>query len=120
NISVVEEYVVNSDGDYKYESGIKVVEKFMELPERPTAVFATSDSIALGIIHGAQDLGLNVPEDIEVFGFDNTKLTTMVRPTLSTVVQPTYDIGAVAMRLLTKFINKEEVEEKKVILPHRL
>ena len=44
----------------------------------------------------------------------------MVRPTLTTVVQPMYDIGAVAMRLLTKYMNKEEVEENTVILPHRI
>lgn len=118
SISEVDEYVVN--GDYSYDSGINAVQQFMSLDDRPTAVFAASDAIALGVIHGAQDLGYRVPEDIEVFGFDNTKLATMVRPTLSTVVQPMYDIGAVAMRLLTKFMNKEEVEEKKVILPHRL
>ena len=44
----------------------------------------------------------------------------MVRPTLTTVVQPMYDIGAVAMRLLTKFMNKEEVDEQTVILRHRI
>ncbi|MBS3681995.1 catabolite control protein A [Ornithinibacillus massiliensis] len=117
-IEPVADYVVN--GDYTYESGIKAVEQFMSLSQKPTAVFAASDAIALGAIHGAQDLGYRVPEDLEVFGFDNTKLANMVRPTLSTVVQPMYDIGAVAMRLLTKYMNKEEVEEKKVVLPHRL
>ncbi|WP_042146436.1 catabolite control protein A [Paucisalibacillus sp. EB02] len=118
NLPVVEDYIVS--GDYTYDSGMKSVEKFMNLSDKPTAVFAASDAIALGVIHGAQDLGYKVPDDIEVFGFDNTKLATMVRPALSTVVQPTYDIGAVAMRLLTKYMNKEEVEEKKVVLPHRL
>ncbi|MBC5638626.1 catabolite control protein A [Ornithinibacillus sp. BX22] len=118
SIEPVADYVVN--GDYTYESGIKAVEQFMSLSQKPTAVFAASDAIALGAIHGAQDLGYRVPEDLEVFGFDNTKLANMVRPTLSTVVQPMYDIGAVAMRLLTKYMNKEEVEEKKVVLPHRL
>ena len=118
NLTLVEDYILT--GDYTYESGIETVEKLMNLPDKPTAIFTASDAIALGAIHGAQDLGYKVPEDIEVFGFDNTKLATMVRPTLSTVVQPTYDIGAVAMRLLTKYMNKEEVEENKVVLPHRL
>ncbi|WP_026907507.1 catabolite control protein A [Paucisalibacillus globulus] len=118
NLTIVEDYILT--GDYTYESGIETVEKLMNLPDKPTAIFTASDAIALGAIHGAQDLGYKVPEDIEVFGFDNTKLATMVRPTLSTVVQPTYDIGAVAMRLLTKYMNKEEVEENKVVLPHRL
>ena len=62
--------------------------------------------MALGVIHAAQDAGLNVPTDIEVLA-DNTRLALMVRPQLSTVVQPMYDIGAVAMRLLTKYVNKE-------------
>ena len=64
--------------------------------------------MALGVIHAAQDAGLNVPTDVEVLGFDNTRLALMVRPQLSTVVQPMYDIGAVAMRLLTKYMNKEK------------
>lgn len=118
-ISVDEQLIIR--GDYMYQSGIEAIHSLMELGDnRPREVFAASDELAVGAIHGAQDLGYNVPEDVEVFGFDNTRLSQMVRPTLSTVVQPMYDIGAVAMRLLTKFMNKEEVEEKKVILPHRL
>lgn len=114
----IEDYVINVD--YSYASGIKAVKKLMSLDKKPTAVFVASDEMALGVIHGAQDLGYKVPEDLEVFGFNNTRLATMVRPTLSTIVQPMYDIGAVSMRLLTKFMNDEEVTEKKVILPHRI
>ncbi|MYL50390.1 catabolite control protein A [Halobacillus litoralis] len=107
-------------GDYSYDSGLEALEQIVEMDNQPSAIFVSSDEMALGVIHGAQDRGIRVPEDIEVFGFDNTRLATMVRPTLSTVVQPMYDIGAVAMRLLTKFMNKEEVEEQNVILPHRI
>ncbi|QHA92910.1 catabolite control protein A [Bacillus sp. N1-1] len=107
-------------GDYTYDSGIEAMEGFLELDEKPTAIFAGTDEMALGVIHAAQDNGYNVPKDFEVVGFDNTRLATMVRPTLSTVVQPMYDIGAVAMRLLTKLMNKETVEEQTVVLPHRL
>jgi LacI family transcriptional regulator len=118
SIEVNEDYVVR--GDYSYNSGIEAVQQLSKRTEPPTAIFAASDEIALGVIHGAQDMGYEVPGDVQVYGFDNTRLSTMVRPTLSTVVQPMYDIGAVAMRLLTKFMNKEEVEEQNVILPHRL
>ncbi|RXI98572.1 catabolite control protein A [Anaerobacillus alkaliphilus] len=107
-------------GDYTYDSGIEAMDKFLEFPERPTAIFAGSDEMALGIIHGAQDRGLHVPEDLEVIGFDNTRLAAMVRPTLTSVVQPMYDIGAVSMRLLTKYMNKEEVTDEVVLLPHRI
>lgn len=108
------------EGDYSYDSGIEAYEKIAELEEKPTAVFAGTDEMALGIIHGAQDHGVHVPEQLEVIGFDNTRLATMVRPRLTTVVQPMYDIGAVAMRLLTKYMNKERVENHIVVLPHRI
>ncbi|BAB06960.1 catabolite control protein A [Halalkalibacterium halodurans] len=107
-------------GDYTYDSGIDAMNVFTKLEKRPTAIFVATDEMALGVIHGAQDHGLNIPDDIEVIGFDNTRLATMVRPTLSTVVQPIYDIGAVSMRLLTKYMNKEEVSEHIVELPHRI
>ena len=76
--------------------------------------------VACQRIHGIQDGGLKVPDDIEVIGFNNTRISMMVRPTLTTVVQPMYDIGAVSMRLLTKYMNKEEVDEHTVVLPHRI
>ncbi|AUJ25966.1 catabolite control protein A [Virgibacillus dokdonensis] len=117
-LSVNESLIVK--GDYSYNSGIEAVNQLLDENEKPAAVFVASDEMALGVIHGIQDKGYRVPEDIEVFGFDNTRLATMVRPTLSTIVQPMYDIGAVAMRLLTKYMNKEEVQEQRVVLPHRI
>lgn len=118
DISLNEEFVVK--GEYTYDSGIEAFDELFALENKPTAIFVSSDEMALGVIHGAQDKGLTVPDDLEVFGFDNTRLASMVRPTLSTIVQPMYDIGAVAMRLLTKYMNNEEVVEKKVVLPHRI
>jgi LacI family transcriptional regulator len=118
NVSIKEEFIVH--GDYSYESGLEAAKQLAALDDKPEAIFVASDEMAVGVIHGVQDMGYSVPNDVEIFGFDNTRLATMVRPTLSTVVQPMYDIGAVAMRLLTKFMNKEEVTEKNVILPHRI
>ncbi|KZZ85697.1 MULTISPECIES: catabolite control protein A [Bacillaceae] len=109
-----------TEGDYTYDSGIEAYEKLEELSDKPTAIFVGTDEMALGVIHAAQDRGRSIPADVEIIGFDNTRLATMVRPQLTTVVQPTYDIGAVAMRLLTKLMNKETVEEKAVELPHRI
>ncbi|MBS7429317.1 catabolite control protein A [Virgibacillus pantothenticus] len=117
-LSVDESLIVK--GDYSYSSGIEAVNQLLEENKKPEAIFVASDEMALGVIHGIQDKGYRVPDDIEVFGFDNTRLATMVRPTLSTIVQPMYDIGAVSMRLLTKYMNKEEVQDQKVVLPHRI
>ncbi|GAJ99423.1 catabolite control protein A [Geomicrobium sp. JCM 19055] len=107
-------------GDYTYDSAIEAVQQLLSKENRPSAIFVATDEMALGVIHGLQDQGIRVPEDVEVVGFDNTRLATMVRPTLTTVVQPMYDIGAVSMRLLTKYMNKEEVSDGVVVLPHRL
>lgn len=117
-LSFKDSYVYN--GNFRYESGLEAVDQFMSLVERPTAIFAASDEMAVGVIHGIQDRGLRVPEDVEVIGFDNIRLAEMVRPRLTTVVQPMYDIGAVAMRLLTKYMNNEKVENHIVLLPHRI
>lgn len=109
-----------AQGNYFYESGLRTMNGFLQLPELPTAVFAASDEMAIGAIHAVQDAGLSVPKDMEVIGHDNIRLVEMVRPRLTTVVQPMYDIGAVAMRLLTKYMNNEHVEEHVVLLPHRI
>ncbi|MED4037619.1 catabolite control protein A [Niallia taxi] len=117
-IAFKEELVI--EGDYTYESGMESFDKLMELDEKPTAIFVGSDEMAIGVIHSAEDKGFKVPEDFEIISSDNTKLTLMVRPQLTTIVQPLYDIGAVAMRLLTKYMNKETVEDGIVVLPHRI
>ena len=113
-----EEWVI--EGDYTYDSGLEAFERLLELDNKPTAIFAGSDEMALGIVHGAQDKGYHVPQDVEVISSDSTRLALMVRPQLTSVVQPLYDIGAVAMRLLTKYMNKEEVTDHTVVLPHRI
>jgi len=107
-------------GNYRYESGMEAMKYFLELPERPTAIFAATDEMAIGAIHCIQDMGLKVPEDISVISVDNIRMASMVRPQLTTVAQPMYDIGAVSMRLLTKLMKKESVEQAKIILPHEL
>ncbi|RFU69774.1 catabolite control protein A [Bacillus sp. V59.32b] len=119
NLPFDESYVV--DGDYTYDSGIESFDKLLEASEKPTAIIVGADEMALGIVHAAQDKGNQVPDDFEVISFDNTRLTLMVRPQITTIVQPLYDIGAVAMRLLTKLMNKETADEQeKVVLPHRI
>lgn len=107
-------------GNYRYESGIEATQYFLELPERPTAIFSATDEMAIGAIHCLQDAGLQVPEDVSVISVDNSRMASMVRPLLTTVAQPMYDIGAVSMRLLTKLMKKESVEDGRVTLPHEL
>jgi LacI family transcriptional regulator len=118
NIPVRDEHI--RVGNYRYESGIEAMQYFIDLAEKPTAIFAATDEMAIGAIHTIQDAGLKVPEDISVISVDNSRMASMVRPLLTTVAQPMYDIGAVSMRLLTKLMNKEHVEQAKFVLPHEM
>jgi LacI family transcriptional regulator len=116
NLPFLESYV--RIGNYRYESGIETMDYFLHLEERPTAIFAATDEMAIGAIHAIQDGGLRVPEDISVISVDNIRMASMVRPQLTTIAQPMYDIGAVSMRLLTKLMKKEPVSSPVVVLPH--
>ena len=107
-------------GNYRYESGMEVTQHFLGLQDKPTAIFAANDEMAIGAIHAVQDKGLRVPEDVSIISVDNVRMASMVRPLLSTVAQPMYDIGAVSMRLLTKLMKKEAVANSRVILPHEV
>lgn len=106
--------------DNTYDDGLLAWQQLSQLDNPPTAFFTGNDEIAIGLIHGAQDNGFKVPDDIEVMSFENSKLARMVRPQLTSVVLPLYDIGAVSMRLLTKFMNKEKIDDQTVILPYRI
>ncbi|MFD2116172.1 catabolite control protein A [Paenibacillus yanchengensis] len=107
-------------GNYRYESGSEAMQHFIDMEVRPSAIFSATDEMAIGAIHCIQDNGLQVPEHISVISVDNSRMASMVRPQLTAVAQPMYDIGAVSMRLLTKLMKKEHVEQSKVILPHDL
>ena len=118
NIAIDEALIVAGDG--AYDDGLESWTNLSELENPPTAIFVGNDELAIGLVHGIQDSGKMVPEDVEIISFENSKLARMVRPQLTSVVLPLYDIGAVAMRLLTKYMNKEEVDDQRVILPHRI
>ena len=83
-------------------------------------IIAVRDSIAVSFINEAFKAGKVVPRDISVVGLQNTKYAILSRPALTCVDTPVYDIGAVSMRLLTKFMKHEEVMDSKVVLPYHV
>ncbi|MDR2822548.1 MAG: LacI family DNA-binding transcriptional regulator [Acholeplasmatales bacterium] len=84
------------------------------------AAIAVRDSIAVSFINVARLAHSKIPDDIAVSGFQNTKYALLSRPTLTCIDIPVYDIGAVAMRLLTKYMTGEKVEENNIILQHQI
>jgi LacI family transcriptional regulator len=84
------------------------------------ALISVRDSIAISFMNCAIKAGYKVPEDVSVVGLQNTKYAVLSRPNLTCVDTPVYDIGAVSMRLLTKYMQHEEVTETKILLPYRV
>ncbi|TCO79362.1 LacI family DNA-binding transcriptional regulator [Marinisporobacter balticus] len=107
-------------GNFKLENSYEIVKEFIQKDILPTAIFATSDVMAIGAINCLLDNGYEVPGDVSVVGFNDIKLASIYRPNLTTIHQPIYDIGAVSIRIIVKMINKEELDSNVVILPHEL
>ena len=106
--------------DDTYDGAYEGWKQIRDLPGRPTAIFTGNDALAVGLLNGIRDEGLSVPEDYELICFEHSILARVVRPQLTSIVVPLYDLGAVSMRLLTKLMNGEEIDEQQVILPFRL
>ena len=107
--------ISRSESWLRLRDGLRLVERLRN--SGATAAFISDDELAVGILDGLLDAGVKVPEEFEIITSNNSLLTDVVRPKLTTITQPLYDMGAVAMRLLTKLMNKEEVEQKTIILP---
>lgn len=82
-------------------SGLAAVEEIFA-SSAPTAVFCANDLLAIGVIHGLRQRGLRAPDDVAVVGYDDVELAAMTDPPLTTVHQPTYELGATAYELLRR------------------
>ncbi len=94
-------------------------EEYFETHEVDAAI-GVRDSIAVSFMNVMINKGKRVPEDVAVIGYQNTKYAMLSRPALTCIDTPVYDIGAVAMRLLTKIMKGEDVDNIKVVLPHKV
>ena len=107
-VSVPEEFYQAADGDYSFASGQAAAKKLFSCETRPTAVFCVSDILALSVVSVAQSLGMAVPEDLTVTGFDDVDYTTMFHPHLTTVYQPCYDMGRQSVSIVLGIINEQD------------
>lgn len=97
-VGVDESLVVK--GDFHYASGYAAAKGLLTGPNPPTAIFACNDLMAVGAISAGVELGLGIPDDLSVVGFDNVQLASFTNPPLTTIAQPKHDMGALAVSLL--------------------
>jgi DNA-binding LacI/PurR family transcriptional regulator len=96
------------EGNFEARSGYSAAMTLLQGEPRPTAIFAANDRMAISVISAAIDLGLNVPRDLSVVGFDDTILASQIRPALTTVAVPAYEMGTSAVELLLSTLAGKE------------
>lgn len=111
--------IAYASADYSFASGKQAARDLLSLPEPPSAIFCVSDILALGVIAAAGKMGLQVPWDLSVTGFDDVDYTTMFHPYLTTVAVPCYELGRSSMLLLYDHIQQKPGAQQAVYLPHQ-
>jgi LacI family transcriptional regulator len=107
-------------GDFEEPRGYEAARELLERDEPPTAIFASSDLAALGVVRAARDLGLQVPGDLSIVGFDDLPEASWVVPALTTVRQPLRDMGRVAVRRLMSMLDDPDQPPATIVLDTEL
>jgi LacI family transcriptional regulator len=107
-------------GDFHAPSGYSAAMQLLEHDPRPTAIFVCNDMMAIGALRAVSQLGLSVPENIAIVGFDDIQLASYITPSLTTVSQPKQEIGQLAVRLLFERMRDPSLPPRHNILPTQL
>ncbi|MEP7246581.1 MAG: LacI family DNA-binding transcriptional regulator [Gammaproteobacteria bacterium] len=111
------EYV--KQGQFVFDSGVESGRQLLMLPQRPTAIFASNDDMAAGVVMAAHEMGIKVPAQLSVTGFDDTYIARTIWPRLTTVHQPSYDLAYAATGLLLQMLKTRKAPPP-VRLAHEL
>lgn len=101
------------EGDYKLNSGVEAIEKLKN--KDYTAIFAFNDLMAYGVYKKLYDIGLKIPDDVSVIGYDNISFSQFIHPSLTTISQPSYQIGEKAVNILIDNVEGRKNKENRVI-----
>lgn len=106
-----------AEGTYRFESGLAAGRQILAAAEPPTAIFASNDEMAAGVLHAARERGLDVPADLSIVGFDDTAIAAHLWPPLTTVRWPIQAMGRAAA---AKLIDGEDAEDEPALFPSEL
>lgn len=119
-VGTVRENLIAVVEGFTLEAGIQGCVRLLDQPDRPSAILAADDNLAIGTIQAIKGRGLDVPGDIAVVGINDMDLAAVVDPSLTTVALPARDMGFRAMKMLNWLIAGEPLEETQVVLPTQL
>lgn len=112
------EYI--TEGDFTTAGGYAQAISLLRQPNRPTAIFAGSDRQAMGVYEAARQLGLRIPEDLSVVGFDDIQTAALLSPALTTVKQPLQDMARASVRMIVEALTTGDVLQPHIIMPTSL
>jgi LacI family transcriptional regulator len=112
-IAVLPEWVVS--GAFSFRSGVGAGERLLSLPGRPTAIFASNDDMALGVMAAANRMGLTLPGDLSVAGFDDSPIAQVVWPQLTTIRQPVEAMARAAAAMLVEAVGRAQVPAARLL-----
>jgi LacI family transcriptional regulator, repressor for deo operon, udp, cdd, tsx, nupC, and nupG len=104
-------------GNFMFDSGIAAAQDFLARTDRPTAIYAASDHIAIAFMKTVRAAGVAVPRDVSVVGFDGIEFADFVEPTLTTVRQPRYELGRTGANVLLQAMRGEGAPAGRIELP---
>lgn len=107
-------------GNFNFKEALDCADRLLTAENRPTAIFAANDEMAAAVVMTANRLGLAVPGDLSVAGFDNTPISQTIWPELTTVAQPFEEIACVAVKMTSKTIFNDSGFSSARVLPHEL
>jgi LacI family transcriptional regulator len=107
-------------GDYTYDSGLRAAEEIAALAERPTAILASNDRMAIGCIVGLKNHGIRIPQDISLIGVGGIKATQFISPPVTSIYLPLHKLGTEGLRKIIQIRAGEAPWEGKTIIKHRL
>lgn len=107
-------------GDFTLKSGYTAMQSLLARESRPSAVFCANDEMAIGAMQACRDGGLSLPSDMSIVGFDDIVFAEYTSPRLTTIHQPSHEIGESAMMLMLEILSGEKPKTSRIILPHKL
>lgn len=107
-------------GDFHVASGYHHGRELLDRPDRPTAIFAGSDMQALGVLRAAHELGIRVPEELSIVGYDDVSVSQWIEPALTTVHQPLREMAATATRMLLQLADGQSLAHQRIELATEL
>ncbi|AFS77997.1 HTH-type transcriptional regulator [Gottschalkia acidurici 9a] len=114
------EEIIYFSKDRDIEDGYDVARDIIGFNKEVTAIFCSYDELAIGVLNYLYDNDIKVPDEISVTGFGDIKIASIFRPTLTTIKEPFYDIGAVAIRRIIKELKGEIADNSDIILPFQI